>query len=102
MTGLATVAARVRGHPRHAVLAALVAGLLLGPRAAGAVPAAAAGLAVLVLVVRLRPAAALLVAAALVAAALGAEARVAHLARTGLDPAARAAVTGRATLLEQP
>ncbi|MEY2515547.1 MAG: competence protein ComEC [bacterium] len=88
----------VAGHPRHALLAAIVAGLLVGPRWPGAV--AVAALIALLLVpdtaIALGALAALLLGAAI------ADARLAALDRTALAPLLGRAVDVRATLLEHP
>ncbi|MCW2954373.1 MAG: ComEC/Rec2-related protein [Conexibacter sp.] len=88
----------VRRHPRHLVLAALVAGLLAAPlpqRWVLVIAGAAAA-------VGGRAALALLAAVAVLAGALGAQARLAALDRTQLGPLLGATVTARAVLLEQP
>ncbi|MGN6187438.1 MAG: ComEC/Rec2 family competence protein [Conexibacter sp.] len=89
----------LRAHPRHLVLAALVAGLLAGPRAASPT----------VLLVALAVAAlagraplALLAATAVLAGALGGQARLHALDRTRLPPLFGATVAARVVLLEQP
>ncbi len=85
------------GHPRHVALAAIVAGLLAGPRS----PAALAAGAFVVLLAH----DALLAIAALVALLAGAwasDARLAALDRTALQPLLGQEVTVRATLLEHP
>jgi len=89
----------LHAHPRHLVLAALVAGLLVGSHAAPPVVllcALAAG------VLAARPPLALLVAIALLAGALGAQARLHALDRTLLPPRFGAMVTMQVVLLEQP
>lgn len=91
----------VRAHPRHLVLAALVAGLLAAPLAP---PALVLGLALAAgaLAGRGRAPLALLAAAAVLAGALGGQARLAALERTQLPSLFGATVTVPATLLEQP
>jgi competence protein ComEC len=89
---------RLRTHPRHVVLGALVTGLLaapLEPRLVLVLALAAAMLAG-------RPAVALLAAGAVLAGALGAHARLAGLDRTQLSPQFGRVVTTRVVLLEQP
>jgi competence protein ComEC len=88
-----------RAHPRHLVLAALVAGLLAGPSAAA--PAVLL-LALATAALAGRPPLALLAATALLAGALGAQARLNALDRTYLPPHFGARVTVRVVLLEQP
>ncbi|HZV75068.1 MAG TPA: ComEC/Rec2 family competence protein [Conexibacter sp.] len=88
----------LRAHPRHLVLAALVAGLLAAPLAPRlvllcALTAAALGG---------RPTLALLAAGAALAGALGGQARLAALDRTQLPPLFGATVVARVVLLEQP
>ncbi len=89
----------LHAHPRHLVLAALVAGLLAGPLAA---PATVLLLALVVAVLAGRPALALLAAAAVLAGALGAQARLHALDGTQLTPLFGTTVTARVALLEQP
>ena len=96
--GLAAPAA-LRAHPRHLVLAALVAGLLAGPLAAS--PAVLL-LALAAATLAGRPPLALIAAVALLTGALGAQARLHALDRTQLPPRFGAAVTMRVVLLEQP
>ncbi|HXE43586.1 MAG TPA: ComEC/Rec2 family competence protein [Conexibacter sp.] len=85
-------------HPRHLVLAGLVAGQLAAPLAPPvvlllmAVAAALAG----------RPPLALLSATAVLAGALGVHARLAALDRTQLPPLFGSTVVARVALLEQP
>ncbi len=88
----------LRAHPRHLVLAGLVAGLLCGPVAPTLALATAAVLAALAG----RPPVALLVAGAVLAGAYGAGARIAALDRTALRPLLGEEVGLRAELLEQP
>jgi len=83
-------------HPRHALLAALVAGLLSGPRS----PALLAGTAALVLLVVPRAPLTLGMLAALLGGAVVADARLAALDRTALPVPSQ--ITTRATLLEHP
>ena len=85
-------------HPRHLVLAALVAGLLaapLAPRLVLLLALAAAALAG-------RPPLALLAAAAVLAGALAGQARLAALERTQLPLLLGTTVSARVALLEQP
>lgn len=88
----------LRAHPRHLVLGALVAGLLVAPLApsivllVGVAAATLAG----------RPALALLAGAAVLAGALGVQARIATLDSTRLPPLFGATVRARVVLLEQP
>ncbi|HEU4701467.1 MAG TPA: ComEC/Rec2 family competence protein [Conexibacter sp.] len=89
----------LRAHPRHLVLAALVAGLLAGPLAAAPVvlllaPAVAA--------LAGRPPLALIAVVALLAGALGGQARLRALDHTQLPPLFGTTVTARVVLLEQP
>ena len=82
-------------HPRHLLLAALVAGLLAGPSSSAALAAAGA-----LLLLAVRDAALLLGAlVALLAGAVLADARLAALERSAL---ALGSVTARVTLLEHP
>lgn len=83
-------------HPRHALLAALVAGLLSGPRS----PAVLALAAALVLLIVDHPPLTLGMLAALLAGAGAADARLAAVDRTALSVPAQ--ITTRATLLEHP
>jgi competence protein ComEC len=85
-------------HPRHVLLGALVAGLLLGPRAPAAVVAAA----LLGLLLTRDPLLALGAVAVLLGGAALADARLAALDRTALGPLMHGPVEVRATLLEQP
>jgi len=88
----------VRRHPRHVVLAALVAGLQAGPFE----PRLTVLLAVAAVVVAGRPVVALLAAAAVLAGAAGGQARLAAVERTALGPLLGSTVEVRAVLLEQP
>ena len=83
-------------HPRHALLAALVAGLLSGPRS----PALLALAAALVLLVVPRGALALGMLATLLAGAVLADARLKALDRSALPVPSQ--IAARATLLEHP
>ena len=94
----ATLAA-LRGHPRHLVLAALVAGLTAGPLAT---PPAVLLIGLAAAVLAGRPVLALVAAVAVLAGALGAQARLHALDRTQLPPRFGATVTARVVLLEQP
>lgn len=85
-------------YPRHLLLAALVAGLLTGPRW----PLALAATALLALGLARTTGAALGALAALVAGAGLADARLAALDRSALAPLMDGAVNLRATLLEHP
>ncbi len=85
-------------YPRHVLLAAVVAGLLLGPRWPLALGAAALGLAALAR----RAMLALGAVAALLAGAALADARLAALDRTALTPLLGRQADVRATLLEHP
>lgn len=89
---------RLRAHPRHLVLGALVAGLLAAP--AGARVVALIAVAAGVLAGRRAPA--LLAAAAVLAGALGVHARLHALERTQLPALFGTTVTARVVLLEQP
>jgi competence protein ComEC len=94
--------ALARGHPRHLVLGALVAGLLAGP---GPRPVAWFVAAVAVLTagaLRVRAVVTALCAVAIVGGALAAHARLAALDRTALHPLIGRTVSLRATLLEAP
>lgn len=97
-SALAAVLEGVRRHPRHVILAALVAGLLAAPLE----PRTVLLLTIAVAVLPGRPMLGPLAAIALTAGALGAQARVASLERTALGPLLGATVTARAVLLEQP
>jgi competence protein ComEC len=88
----------VRAHPRHLVLGAAVAGLLAAPLA----PQLVLLIAFAAAAVAGRPLLALLVAMAALAGAVGAQARLAALERTQLQPLYGATVTARVVLLEQP
>jgi len=90
---------RVRAHPRHLVLAAVVAGLLAGPLVA---PRVVVLLAVAAAALAGRPVLALLAGAAVLAGAYGAHARLAALDRTQLPPLFGTTVVARAIVLEQP
>jgi competence protein ComEC len=96
------LAANARAHPRHLVLACLVAGLLLGAPAPGAAFLVAAVAVLAAGAFRLHPAVALLCAAALIAGALAAHARLAALDHTALHPLLGREVTVPATLQEAP
>ena len=85
-------------YPRHLLLGAIVAGLLLGPRSPVALLAAALVAAALVR----QTALGLGMIAALLAGAAIADARLATLDRTALTPLIGTAVDVRATLLEHP
>jgi competence protein ComEC len=88
----------LRAHPRHLVLAALVAGLLAAPldaRPIGLLALAAAALAG-------RPLLALLAVTAVLGGALGAQARLHALGQTQLPPWFGTTVTTHVVLLEQP
>jgi competence protein ComEC len=93
---VAAVLARVRGYPRHLVLAALVSGLLAAP-----VPAAVGLACVGVGVVAGRRLAAPAVVAVLLGAVVG-EARVAALERTALGPHIGEFAILRGYVLEHP
>jgi len=93
-------AGTLRTHPRHAALAALVGGLLLGPASPALALAAAALAAVLVTAATPRPGLGLLVAAAVLAGAVAADARLAALDRTVLRPVLGQTVSTRAVLVE--
>jgi competence protein ComEC len=101
-TGLVTRLRRgdalAAAHPRHLLLAAIVAGLLLGPRAPLLVGAVAVAALLLAPDARL----ALAVLAALLGGAVVAEARLAALDRSALAPLLDRDVDVRATLLEHP
>jgi competence protein ComEC len=92
------VLAALRAHPRHLVLGAAVAGLLAAPLAPQLVLliAFAAG------ALAGRPVLALLAAAAVLSGALGAQARLAALDHSQLQPLFGTTVTVRVVLLEQP
>ena len=85
-------------HPRHLLLAALVAGLLAGPRSPPALAAA------LVVAILLAPGPPLLLGAvgALLAGAAIADARLAALDAGALAPSLHSEIDARATLLEHP
>ena len=85
-------------HPRHMLLAALVAGLLLGPRSPPCLGAAAFAL----ILIAPAPQVWLGALAALLAGAALADARVGALDRTALDPLLQTKVAVTATLLEHP
>ncbi|HVF76652.1 MAG TPA: ComEC/Rec2 family competence protein [Solirubrobacteraceae bacterium] len=91
----AAVQAALARHPRHLLLAALVAGLLAGPSSAAALAAAAA---LLLMAVRDAPPA----FAALVALLAGAAIADARLAASDRSALTTGEVTARATLLESP
>ena len=86
----------IADHPRHAVLAALVGGLLAGPRS----PLALVLVLALALLAVRQTALMLGVIAALLAGAVIAQTRLAALDRTALEVPGE--VAGRATLLEHP
>lgn len=89
---------RLRAHPRHLVLGALVAGLLafrLEPGGVLLLALTAAALAG-------RPGLAALALAAVLAGAVGGQARLTALDRTALTPLLYEPVTADVTLLEQP
>jgi competence protein ComEC len=88
----------LRAHPRHLVLGALVAGLLVAPLAPQPVVLVAVAAATLAG----RPRLALLAVVAVLAGALGAQARLAALDRTQLTPLFGTTVAARVVLLEQP
>jgi competence protein ComEC len=90
--------ATLHGHPRHLVLAALVAGLLAAPLA----PHVVLLLALAAAALAGRPALGLFAATAVVAGALVAQARLHALDRTQLAPLFGTTVVARAVLLEQP
>lgn len=97
----ASLALACRRHPRHVVLGALVAGLLV----AGASPRVAppvAGLAACAGAAIRRPGLGLLAAAAVLGGTVGGHARLAALDRSALGPRLGDAVTVRAILLEPP
>jgi competence protein ComEC len=99
VSAVAAAARAAAAHPRHLLLAAVVAGLLAGPVAHELAAAAAAltGLALL-----RRPALALAATAAVLGGALVADARLHALDRTTLRPSLGHVVTIRADLLEPP
>jgi competence protein ComEC len=88
----------LRARPWHTVIAALVAGLLLGPRAPVAVPLAALAAPVL----GSRAAVRLALASAVVAGALVAQARLEAIDATRLAPRIGHAVRERVLLLDAP
>jgi competence protein ComEC len=88
----------LRARPRHLVLGALVAGMLVAPLAPRLVLLAAGAAAVL----GGRRGLALAAAVAVLAGALGAQARLAALDRTVLPPLFGTTVEARVVLLEQP
>jgi competence protein ComEC len=90
--------ATLHAHPRHLVLAAGVAGLLAAPLAQQLVLLCAVAAAALAG----RPPLALLVAGAVLVGALGAQARLAALDRTQLQPLFGTTVTARVVVQEQP
>jgi competence protein ComEC len=96
--GLGVAAELTARHPRHAILAGMVAGLLLGPRSPSCV---AAGALAIVLLAR-DAVLALAAVAALLAGAAIADARLATLDRTHLAPLLGRGVDLRVTLLEHP
>ena len=89
---------RLRDHPRHLVLGALVAGLL----AIRAEPGGVLLLALAAAALAGRPGVAAFALAAVVAGAVGGQARLAALDRTALTPLLGSTVTADVTLLEQP
>ncbi len=89
---------RLRAHPRHIVLGALVAGLLAAPLA----PSLVLLLALAAGAIAGRPALALVGVAAMLAGAIGAHARLDALDRTQLPPLFGTTVVARVVLLEQP
>ena len=88
----------VARHPRHLLLAALVAGLIAGPRS----PPLLLGAALLASALAPSRALALGVLATLLAGAAIADARLAALDRTALEPLLATRISARATLLEHP
>lgn len=98
MTRAADALDRLRAHPRHLVLGALVTGMLAAPLA----PHVVLLLALVASALAARPPLALLSAGAVVAGALGAHARLAALDRTQLPPLFGSTVVARVVLLEQP
>jgi competence protein ComEC len=90
--------ARVRARPWHAAMAALTAGLILGPRAPGGVVVAAVAASVLAS----RAPARIALPLAVVAGALLAQGRVHALDATQLAPRIGHAVVARVVLLETP
>jgi competence protein ComEC len=86
-------------HPRHLVLAALVAGLLAAPLAP---PPLVLLLALAMAALADGPPLALLVVTAVIGGALGGQARLAALERTQLPPLFGATVSAPVVLLEQP
>ena len=95
----ASALAALAAHPRHVVLAGVVAGLLSGPVAGELACVVAIGLAVSVAP---RPGLALAAIAAVLAGALLAHARLAALDRSGLDGGLGTATRARVILLETP
>ena len=94
------VLAAVAVHPRHRVLFALVAGLLLAPPGAGAVLAGSLAAAALVAAATRRPAGAVLAAAAVIGGGAAAQARLAAFEDGTLARMHGRPVAGRAVLLE--
>jgi len=88
--------ATLRTHPRHVVLFAFVAGLVLGPLS----PALAVAAAPLAAGLLGRHAAAVLAALAVLAGSLAAQARVSALGADALPPLTGHAIEARTTLLE--
>ena len=88
----------VARHPRHLLLAALVAGLIAGPRS----PPLLLGAALLASALAPSRALALGALATLLAGAAIADARLAALDRTALEPLPATRISARATLLEHP
>lgn len=91
--------ARARKHPRHVLLAALVAGLLAGPLWPGIAPAAAA---LALALMAARPRLALAAAAVVLLGATLADARIAALDRSALSHVIGSGVVARVILLEPP
>jgi competence protein ComEC len=94
------IAAAARGHPRHLVLGALVAGLLVGPHSPGLAFLVAAVVLLAASALRLHALVGVLCAAALVGGGLAAHARLVGLDRTALHPLIGRDVTVHATLQE--
>jgi competence protein ComEC len=99
VSAVAAAARAVAAHPRHLLLGAAVAGLLMGP-VARELAVAAAALAGLALV--RRPVLALATTAAVLAGALVADAQLHALDRTALGPTLGRVVSVQADLLEPP
>lgn len=98
LAGLAAAREASWRHPRHLVLAALVAGLLAAPLA----PAPVVALALVAAAVAGRPPLALLAGAAVVLGAMVGQARLDAHARTQLTPLLGATASVPVVLLEQP